>query len=284
MQLLPRDQALFFAILIGGVGFFLIGFVDDLVALSPILRLCLQFSVAVAVWCLGVRVDSHYFLSGDSLISGWVSLPVTAIWLVAVVNAFNWIDGLDGLAAGIGGFAAAASLLIYGFVGQPTAALIAMSLLCALCSFLLFNFNPAQVFMGDGGAYFVGFMLASVGVVGSSGLTPLVEISPAALLLPITILAVPICDMVLVILLRIGEGSSPFLADQRHLHHRLLSLGLSHKSTVLVLYSLSCWVNSLVVAAVGVPGGRAAALGSTGVLLFVGLKVRDVMHRTAATR
>jgi len=190
-----------------------------------------------------------------------VSLPVTVIWLVGMTNAINWIDGLDGLAAGVSGIAAVVMLIVSLFMQQPAAALIAAALAGGSLGFLRYNFNPAQIFMGDGGAYYLGFTLAGVGVVGLVKSTAV-----TAVLLPYIILAVPIFDMSAVILDRVRNGISPFAADKRHLHHRLLDAGLSHRLTVLFIYALTLWVGGLALAFAGLPSGKAYALGATSLL------------------
>jgi UDP-GlcNAc:undecaprenyl-phosphate GlcNAc-1-phosphate transferase len=203
---------------------------------------------------------------GDMIeLSEPVSWIVTILWLVGMTNAINWIDGLDGLAAGVSGIAATIMLFVCLFADRPAAALIAAALAGGTLGFLRYNFNPAQIFMGDGGSYYLGFTLAAVGIVGlikSSTVT--------AVLLPYVILAVPIVDMSAVIIDRLRSGNSPFIADKRHLHHRLLSAGLSHRSTVLFIYCLTLWVGSLALAFAGIPSGLAYVIGTTLLLIYTG--------------
>jgi UDP-GlcNAc:undecaprenyl-phosphate GlcNAc-1-phosphate transferase len=187
-----------------------------------------------------------------------------------MANAINWIDGLDGLAAGVSGIAATIMLVVCLFMDQPAAAIIAAALAGGALGFLRYNFNPANIFMGDGGAYFMGFTLAAVGVIG------LVKtVTTAAVLLPYLILAVPILDMSAVILDRLRSGKSPFVADKRHLHHRLLNAGLSHRVTVVFIYILTLWVGSLALAFSGIPSGVAYALGATALLSYAGWRLRQ---------
>jgi UDP-GlcNAc:undecaprenyl-phosphate GlcNAc-1-phosphate transferase len=134
--------------------------------------------------------------------------------------------------------------------------------------FLRYNFNPAQIFMGDGGAYFMGFTLAGIAVVG------LVKTyAVTAVILPYLILAVPILDMSTVIVSRLSRGKSPFSADKSHLHHRLLKAGISQRLTVLFIYALTMWVGSLALAFSGIPSGGAYALGATLLLGYLGWQV-----------
>ena len=263
-----QEEWQIWGVAIGGVAFFLIGLADDLLNLPASLRLLLQTTVASIVWWVGVRID---FLSipGSNLMQiGWLSLPITVIWLVGMANAINWIDGVDGLAAGVSAIAAVVMLIVSLFMDQPAAALIAASMAGAALGFLRYNFNPAQIFMGDGGAYFMGFTLAGVGVIGLVKSTAV-----TAVLLPYLILAVPIVDMSAVILLRLSHGKSPFKADKRHLHHRLLEAGLSQRLTVVFIYALTLWAGSLALAFSGIPSGGAYALGATFLLAYTGWQV-----------
>jgi len=254
---------------LGGLGFFLIGLADDLFTLSPFVRLLLQTTVACFAWSVGVQIE---FLTvpfmGLTELPVWINLPITVIWLVGMANAINWIDGLDGLAAGVSGIAAVVMLIVCLFMNQP-AALIAAALAGGALGFLRYNFNPAQIFMGDGGAYFMGFTLAGVGVIGLvKGLTTV------AVLLPYLILAVPILDMSAVIIERLRRGNSPFKADKSHLHHRLLKAGVPHRFTVLFIYALTLWVGSLALAFSGVPSGIVYAIAATALLSYTGWRVR----------
>lgn len=264
----PDKEWQIWGVTLGGLGFFLIGLADDLLNLSPLGRLLLQIIVATGAWKVGVSIDFISIPTIGIVDLNWLSLPITVIWLVGMVNAINWIDGLDGLAAGVSGIAAVVMLLLSLFMHQPAAALIAAALAGAALGFLRYNFNPAQIFMGDGGSYFMGFTLAAVGVIG------LVKI-PAftAVILPYLILAVPILDMSAVILTRIRRGQLPWVADRCHLHHRLLQAGLSHRWTVLFIYTLTLWVGSLALAIAGIPSGIAYAFGATSLLTYTSWRV-----------
>jgi UDP-N-acetylmuramyl pentapeptide phosphotransferase/UDP-N-acetylglucosamine-1-phosphate transferase len=248
-------------VLFGSFAFFLIGLADDLINLSPVLRLLMQVSVAGCVWIAGVRIE-FLTLPGIGLTHlGWLSLPITILWLAGVVNAINWIDGLDGLASGVSCIAAVTVAIVSLFTGQPAVALVMLALAGSLVGFLYYNFNPAHIFMGDGGSYFIGFSLAGMSIVGlvkSATIT--------AIVLPFLILAVPILDMVVVILTRLKNGQSPMAADKRHLHHRLLKIGLSHRFTVLFIYTLALWTGSLAIALAGIPNSLFVVIAATGLL------------------
>lgn len=264
----PEKEWQIWGVTLGGVAFFLIGLADDLLNLSPLARLVMQIIVAAGAWKMGVSIDFLSTPTGGLIHLDWWSLPITVFWLVGMVNAINWIDGLDGLAAGVSGIAAIVMLVVALFMHQSAAALIAAALAGASLGFLRYNFNPAQIFMGDGGAYFMGFTLAAVGVIGLVK-TPAVT----AVLLPYLILAVPIVDMSTVIVTRLRRGKSPFVADKSHLHHRLLRAGLSHRLTVLFIYSLTLWVGSIALALAGIPSGMVYACGATSLLSYTSWRV-----------
>ena len=236
-------------------------------------------------WIMGVRIEFFTlpFTDPGLIDLSWLnlSLPVTLLWLVGMANAINFMDGLDGLAAGISGIAAVVMLAVSLFMDQAAAALLAAALAGGALSFLRYNFNPAQIFMGDGGAYFLGFTLAGIGVIG------LVKtVTTVAVVLPFLILAVPILDTSTVVLDRLRRGKSPFTADKRHLHHRLLEAGLSQRRTVLFIYAMAFWVGSLAVAYAGLPGGKAYALGASLLLAYATWQVwrRMVSRQTVKTK
>jgi len=139
--------------------------------------------------------------------------------------------------------------------------------------FLRYNFNPAQIFMGDGGAYFMGFTLAGIAIIGLVKTAAITTLAVTAVLLPYLVLAVPILDMSLVIVSRIKQGKSPFIADKRHLHHRLMKAGISHRLTVLFIYALTLWVGSLALGFSNIPSGWGFAIGATLILIYVGWQV-----------
>ncbi|MEB3359074.1 MAG: MraY family glycosyltransferase [Synechococcales bacterium] len=260
----PHKEYEIWGVTIGGLAFFLIGLADDLYNLSPLVRLFMQISIASAAWSVGVQIAFVKIpFVGITQLPDSVSLLLTVLWLVGMANAINWIDGLDGLAAGVSGIAAVVMLIVSLFMNQPAAALIVAALAGGALGFLRYNFNPAQIFMGDGGAYYMGFTLAGVGVIGL-----LKSVTTVAVLLPFLILAVPILDMSAVIIDRLRHGKSPFIADKRHLHHRLLKAGLSHRTTVLFIYSLTLWLGSLALVVAKIPSGMVYATAATALLIY----------------
>ncbi len=240
-----KDQ-LIWTTLAGSLCYFVIGLADDLTALPPLPRLVGQVAVAMAAWNQGVRIGTielpFALAGGDSILrlAPTLSLLATVLWLVGITNAINWLDGLDGLAAGVSGIAAVALLSVSFSLHQPAAGLLAAALAGACLGFLRHNFNPARIFMGDGGSYFLGFALAAISIVG-----PAKGLTSVSLLLPLLILSLPLADMSAVIMGRLSEGRSPFYPDRRHLHHRLLQAGFSHRRTVLLIYAFTQWLAAL---------------------------------------
>ena len=247
VQLPPQRDDLIWTTLAGCLCFFVIGLADDLFALPPLPRLAMQLLVAMAVWSQGVRIgaiDLPFPLFGSE--GGAITLPdglsllATVIWLVGITNAINWLDGLDGLAAGVSGIAAVGLLSVSYSLNQPAPGLLAAALAGSCLGFLRHNFNPARIFMGDGGSYFLGFALAAISIVG-----PAKGLTSVSLLLPLLILSLPLADMSAVIMGRLSQGRSPFYPDRRHLHHRLLRAGFSHRRTVVLIYAFTQWLVAL---------------------------------------
>ncbi len=243
----PAKDQLIWTTLAGSLCFFVIGLGDDLFALPPLPRLAAQVAVAMAVWSQGVRIgalDLPFNPAGPG--SGAIGLPdglsllATVIWLVGITNAINWLDGLDGLAAGVGGIAAIGLISVSFSLHQSAAGVLAAALAGACLGFLRYNFNPARIFMGDGGSYFLGFALASISIVG-----PAKGLTTVSVLLPLLILSLPLADMSAVIMGRLSAGRSPFYPDRRHLHHRLLRAGFSHRRTVVLIYAFTQWLAAL---------------------------------------
>ncbi|MCP9888582.1 undecaprenyl/decaprenyl-phosphate alpha-N-acetylglucosaminyl 1-phosphate transferase [Cyanobium sp. ATX 6A2] len=279
-ELEPSKDLLIWTTLAGCLCFFVIGLADDLFALPPLPRLAAQLAVSLVVWGEGVRIGSIEIPSGwagqsSTLVQlpDWLSLLATVIWLVGITNAINWLDGLDGLAAGVSGIAAVGLLSVSFSLHQPAAGLLAAALAGSCLGFLRHNFNPARIFMGDGGSYFLGFALAAISIVG-----PAKGLTSVSLLLPLLILSLPLADMSAVIMGRLSEGHSPFHPDRRHLHHRLLRTGLSHRRTVLVIYAFTQWLASLALVLVNAEM-RFLWLGlATAVLIWVLVSTRRILQ------
>lgn len=233
-------------ILTGGSIMFLLGMVDDLYNLSPKFKLFIQIGAAILAWMLGVSIDFLSPLGSTQIIGmGLLSLPLTVIWLVGISNAMNFIDGVDGLAGGITAISAVTLGVVAIYTNQPISALVAAILAGSMMGFLLFNFNPAKIFMGDSGALFAGFTLAALSVTG------VLKTVAVTMVLPLMILAVPILDISYSVIRRLSKGKNPFIADSEHIHHKLLKAGFSQNKTVLALYTICIAAGTIATTSVG---------------------------------
>lgn len=212
---------------------FAAGLLDDLYDLRPTTKLLAQCLAAMVAYGVGFRIEQVSF-AGITLQVGVLSLALTVLWIVAVVNAFNLIDGLDGLATGIGLVALGSTFVVAWMLGNTEVAIVCAALGGALLGFLRYNFRPARIFLGDSGSQFVGFMVAVLSVHGSTK-------SATAVLaaVPLLMLALPLLDTLLSILRRWLRGKPVFGADEHHLHHRLMAIGLTHVRAVVLLYVLA---------------------------------------------
>jgi len=222
-------------ILLGGSLMFLLGLIDDIYNLDAKFKLIIQLSIATIVYLLGVKIDTLFNPFGSAINLGIFSYPITVLWIVGISNAVNFIDGVDGLAGSVITVNSVALALVAVAMtpAQPITALIAFILAGSMLAFLTFNFNPAKIFMGDSGALFSGFLLATLSIAG------VMKGATLAILLPFLVLAVPIMDITYSSLRRIMKGSSPFVADAEHIHHKLLKAGFSQKKTVAILTSVA---------------------------------------------
>ena len=224
------------AIITGGSLMFLMGLIDDVYGLDAKFKLFIQIAIASIVILLGIRIETLYNPFGTNIELGWVSYPLTILWIVGITNAINFIDGIDGLAGSIISISAVAIGIISLVLAPaiPITALIAFILTGAMCAFLTFNYNPAKIFMGDSGALYAGFLLATLSITGI--------VAPAkdfSMYLPVLILIVPMMDVMYSSIRRILNGTSPFVADSEHIHHKLLHAGYSQDRLVLLLASFS---------------------------------------------
>jgi UDP-GlcNAc:undecaprenyl-phosphate GlcNAc-1-phosphate transferase len=230
------NQAFIVALFGGGVAIAALGLYDDFRGAGATKKFSVQFAVAIGIWLLGIRVELVSHPLAGALPLGFLSLPITVFWVVGIINAMNLIDGLDGLAGGIAFFAVATNFVLALGRGDVLMCLMMASLAGAVLGFLVFNFNPASIFMGDTGSMFLGFVLAISSITTSqkSG-------TAVALLVPVIALGLPIMDTLLAIGRRALRGRPMFSADKEHIHHRMMSrLAFSHRKAVLSLYCISC--------------------------------------------
>jgi UDP-GlcNAc:undecaprenyl-phosphate GlcNAc-1-phosphate transferase len=219
---LPVAQAQLLPVIYFGLcGFFLIGFLDDLKSIPVLPRLAGQVAVAAAVVLLSGGAIGIRALFGHYVLPEWLSVAVTVLWIAGVVNTFNWIDGLDGLAAGIAAISASAFLVLalaeQGLPNSILTAAICIVLIGAVLGFLPYNFFPARIFIGDGGAFSLGYLLAVVSVIGLFK-----QAAVVSFLLPVAILVLPLTDTLFAIVRRLVRGRPVTAPDNRHIHHRML--------------------------------------------------------------
>jgi len=217
---------------------FFVALKDDLISTAPRIRLFYQFVIAlIIVWVGGIYFENIPFFEADHPLSRVTNMIASLVFIVAIINAFNFIDGIDGLAGSLAVF----GLLVFGFVfyeyGELSYSYLALAMAGSTLGFLLFNIHPAKIFMGDIGSMLLGVFMAVLAIKLSNleplrlGLIPIRH--PASL--SMAILIIPIMDMLTVIVIRLYLRLSPFNADKRHTHHRLLGLGLSQHGVTLSL-------------------------------------------------
>lgn len=227
-------------LLIGSIILLIVCTIDDWRNLPALPRLLVQLLVGLLAWVWGVRIEQianplASWVGPEFIVMGLLGPPVTVLWIAFMTNAVNWLDGLDGLAGGISAIAAITLAVVAAF-NDPTVGIIIpiAALAGSALGFLRYNFPPASIFMGDTGAMFLGYMLASLSVMGAVK-------GPAAVVLvvPLLVLGLPIYDSVSTIVGRLMKGKPPHKPDRGHLHHRLRDSGLSVRETVLFMYGIA---------------------------------------------
>lgn len=254
-------------VLAGGTLMFLIGAIDDLRPLNAKLKFGLQIAAALLAYYFGVRIEflSNPFGDGLYFLPSVTPVVLTVFWLVGITNTINLIDGLDGLAGGVSLIAAGIIGVIALQTNQPIAGLLALALAGSTIGFLRYNFNPAKIFMGDGGALFLGFTLAAISITGVLKL-----VAAVAFALPLLILGVPILDTSFAILRRAWNRRPIFSPDRGHLHHRLLDAGLDQRHAVLVIYGICLLLGGTALGLARVEGGY-TVLGAGACFLIYGV-------------
>jgi UDP-GlcNAc:undecaprenyl-phosphate GlcNAc-1-phosphate transferase len=258
------------AILPLGLAVGAVGLVDDLRGLGPVVRLAAQAAAALVLWTLGVSASVTTVVGID--------LALTVLWIVGVTNAYNLLDNMDGLSAGIGAIAALWFFLLSALAGQDAAAVAALALAGSALGFLRCNRHPARIYMGDAGSLFIGFVLAVLGLEldgTASGL--------ASFAVPVLVLGVAIFDTSLVTVTRLVSGRSPFRGGRDHTSHRLVSLGLGVPRAVGLLYAVGAALGAVGVATarVGDPAGVALAAVIASATVPLGARLAAVPVDTA---
>ena len=215
-----------------------LGVVDDIMALPAMLKFVVQIVAALIPTLSGVVVEAvsnpNIFSDNPYWVLDWLSIPVTVIWIVAVTNSVNLIDGLDGLANGVSAISATTVLVIALLTSEAQVALVMAALVGASVGFMPYNQNPAKMFMGDTGATFLGYILATMSIQGLFKFYAVISF-----VVPFLILGLPIFDTAFAFTRRIAHGQSPMHADRSHIHHRLIDMGLNQKQAVATLYVIS---------------------------------------------
>lgn len=253
----------------------LLGLIDDWIDLRWYWKLAGQLLAALILIAYGERIEFvTHPLSGETVYIGLWGVPLTILWLVAMANMINLIDGLDGLASGVCTIAAIPLYVTAATLGRWEPAVMTVAVAGACAGFLPHNFNPARIILGDAGAMFLGFALGVISVEGAlKGTTTL------AFIVPVLALGLPIFDTVFAVARRFASGRPFYTRDTDHLHNRLLSLGLSHRQAVLVLYVLSAIMGGGAVLALG-----ASRVGGLAVFAAVALGAGLFARRVGGLR
>jgi UDP-GlcNAc:undecaprenyl-phosphate GlcNAc-1-phosphate transferase len=259
---LPNFMSSWLPIIIANAFMFSIGFLDDLRPLGAKVKLIGQIGASLVLYSFGVSIDllSNPFGDGQWVL-GWWSLPITLLWLIAIPNIINLIDGMDGLATGFGMFLCLTLASIGHFSLKPDVVLVCLVMGGALAGFLFFNFPPAKIFLGDGGAYLIGFFVASVSLMSSNKGSII-----ASLLVILVALGIPILDTVFAITRRAIRGMPIFRADAEHIHHRLITLGYSKGQALAALYAICL---ALSIAGLSIMVNRGLTLPIIGAMAFL---------------
>jgi UDP-GlcNAc:undecaprenyl-phosphate/decaprenyl-phosphate GlcNAc-1-phosphate transferase len=268
----PKVLVQILAILLGASILVLVGFIDDQFGLPPLFRLVVQILVSLLLVVVGIKINVTLGLPID----GTLSVLATVFWIVGITNAVNLMDGMDGLAGGIS-FITAMSLLATSaqFEERAAATLILSAVAGSSLGFLRHNYHPSRIIMGDAGAYFLGYVLAATSILGSLKVTTIFSLVPTAMFL-----LVPVVDTSQVIVRRMLAGKNPLSTPGKdHLHHGLLSWGLSQGHSAVVLWSVTLVAN---VVAMRMQGTRQMAIVTVAIGVIL-LLVMTVRWRNAAT-
>ena len=229
-SILPPLPVVLGALLMFGTGLY-----DDVKGLDFKRKFVLQIAAAYLLILSGAHIDLAGFglgIEDGSVLEANLTMPITLLWIVGLINAINLVDGLDGLASGLSLIAFSSLALVFAVSGNLVAVAFAIPFIGGVTAFLFHNFNPARIFMGDSGSYFLGFSLAAYSLLAPTHADPVV----GAMIL-VVILGIPLLDTLYAMLRRAVKGDSPFVPDRDHIHHRLMRC-FSHKVSVLILYGI----------------------------------------------
>ncbi|MED1204361.1 glycosyltransferase family 4 protein [Heyndrickxia acidicola] len=228
------DHAQPLPIILGSLIIVGLGILDDIIELSAKIKFVGQLAAAlIVVFWGGAEAQFINLPFGGQIQFGYLSIPLTVFWIVGVTNAINLIDGLDGLAAGVSSIALITISAMALIMGNVFAATMGAIVLMSTLGFLIYNFHPAKIFMGDAGSLFLGFMIAVLSLLGFKNITVI------SLIIPVIILGVPLSDTFFAIIRRVSNNQPIYAPDKSHLHHCLLRIGFSHRQTVLLIYAIA---------------------------------------------
>lgn len=213
----------------------IMGLVDDKKVLPAKLKFMIQIAIALILYYFGFSID-YITLPGAKIfyLSKTISLILTLLWIVGLTNALNFLDGLDGLLAGITVISSVALAIITASQGQLIVTVFMIILAGSCLGFLRYNFYPAKIFLGDAGSLFIGIMFSSLSIIGAFKVT-----ATLVFVIPVIIMGIPIFDTTYAVTRRMVSGQPVFKADKEHLHHKLLNMGLSQKKVVLTIYAIN---------------------------------------------
>ncbi|WP_052659506.1 glycosyltransferase family 4 protein [Bacillus alveayuensis] len=233
--LISLFEDLNFSILLAASIIFITGFIDDICQIKPWQKLIGQCFAAVMVLIDGLYINflTIPFMEQSIPVSAWIAIPISFIWIIGITNAVNLIDGLDGLASGVSIIASTSIFIMALLTGNIEVALLSMALIGSTFGFLLFNFHPAKIFMGDTGSLLLGFLLSVHSLISFK------QVTFITFIIPVLILAVPIVDTTVAIVRRKVNKKRIMEPDKNHLHHRLLDSGFSHRRAVIFIYFIS---------------------------------------------
>lgn len=246
-------------ILAGAAALALVGLLDDRYNLGIRIRLVAMTAAALGLVAAGISIQLFQ--------TPWIDIPLTIFWVLAITNATNFMDNMDGLTAGISAIAAAYFVIIAYSQGLTLVTSLAAALMGSAVGFLVFNFNPASVFMGDMGALVLGFIMAVLGIKLKFGVQPL----NVTWMIPLLVLAIPLFDITLVVVTRLLEGRSPAQAGKDHTSHRLMSIGFSQRQTLFILYGACIVFGAIGVLVGAAPPDIALRVGVAGFVFLAGL-------------
>ncbi len=267
-------------VLLGATVIAVMGALDDILSLNPWIKLGGQILAAtVAIRCgifFDVLSNPGFASAGETIRIGWLSYPLTILWIVACTNAVNLIDGLDGLAAGVSAISSFFMMLVsmLAYAGGNVSVPLLLAILTGAClGFMPYNINPAKIFMGDVGSQFLGYVLSVVSIMGLFKSHMIISF-----LVPFLSLAVPLGDTFFAFFRRLLHGQSPFHADRGHIHHKLLAMGMSQKQAVAVLYYLSALLG-LIAVLIAKPGDVTVRVICIAVAFVISLMIWLIVFR-----